>query len=61
MKQFLDVFQNIQQWDAASYIAASAVVTAFGLLAYLGWQLVPMAVQLYADMASMRQQNREGE
>jgi len=61
MKQFLDIFQNIQQWDAGTCIAASAVVTVFGLLIYYGLQLIPAAVQLYADMAGMRQQNREGE
>jgi hypothetical protein len=34
MKQFLDVFQNIQQMDAGAWIAAGAVVTGFGLALY---------------------------
>ena len=61
MKQFLDHFTTLQELDAGAWIALSAVVTYGVLMLWAGLQLIPAAVQMYAGMAEMRNQNREGE
>lgn len=61
MKQFIDHFTTLQQMDAGAYIALGAVLTWFGMMLWAGLQLIPAAVQMYAGMAEMRKQNREGE
>lgn len=61
MKQFLDYFQYMEEMDTAAWIAWSAVATFFGVAGYYGLQLIPKAVELYANLAGMREQNREGE
>jgi len=59
MRQFIDYFISLQQWDAGAYFAGLAIIAMLGIGAYAFCWFVQAMMDLYSALAEMRERDRD--